>query len=187
MAIPAAPWRPALSSRHWPGQPYSAGQDAADWGDRPRTKTLDKSVYDFEIGVFLCNNGLYGGQGLWTYEDRLAVAKTGLRAWIFDAEQDFNNIDYVEEQIKAFKEAGYSDQWIEENLRLTCFPSELFYYWGESDHSTTRINYWYFGDGEIYYGSDCHIDENGQLVYDSKVMPGGTYTVEARGSQPLRY
>ena len=23
------------------GQPYSAGQDAADWGDRPRTKTLD--------------------------------------------------------------------------------------------------------------------------------------------------
>ena len=164
------------------GQPYSAGQDAADWGDRPRTKTLDKSVYDFEIGVFLCNNGLYGGQGLWTYEDRLAVAKTGLRAWIFDAEQDFNNIDYVEEQIKAFKEAGYSDQWIEENLRLTCFPSELFYYWGESDHSTTRINYWYFGDGEIYYGSDCHIDENGQLVYDSKVMPGGTYTVEARGA-----
>lgn len=164
------------------GQPYSAGQDAADWGDRPRTKTLDKSVYDFEIGVFLCNNGLYGGQGLWTYEDRLAVAKTGLRAWIFDAEQDFNNIDYVEEQIKAFKEAGYSDQWIAENLRLTCFPSELFYYWGESDHSTTRINYWYFGDGEIYYGSDCHIDENGQLVYDSKVMPGGTYTVEARGA-----
>ena len=139
-------------------------------------------VYDFEIGVFLCNNGLYGGQGLWTYEDRLAVAKTGLRAWIFDAEQDFNNIDYVEEQIKAFKEAGYSDQWIAENLRLTCFPSELFYYWGESDHSTTRINYWYFGDGEIYYGSDCHIDENGQLVYDSKVMPGGTYTVEARGA-----
>lgn len=37
--------------------------------------------------MFLCNNGLYGGQGLWTYEDRLAVAKTGLRAWIFDAEQ----------------------------------------------------------------------------------------------------
>ena len=132
--------------------------------------------------MFLCNNGLYGGQGLWTYEDRLAVAKTGLRAWILDAEQDFNNIDYVEEQIKAFKEAGYSDQWIAENLRLTCFPSELFYYWGESDHSTTRINYWYFGDGEIYYGSDCHIDENGQLVYDSKVMPGGTYTVEARGA-----
>lgn len=65
------------------------------------------------------------------------MAKTGLRAWIFDAEQDFNNIDYVEEQIKAFKEAGYSDQWIAENLRLTCFPSELFYYWGESDHSTT--------------------------------------------------
>ena len=98
-----------------------------------------------------------------------------------DGEQDSNNVESIAQYTQIMTELKGAD-WAKENIRLTGYPSEIYAYWGESDHSTTRINYWYFGDGEIYYGSDCHIDENGQLVYDSKVMPGGTYTVEARGA-----
>ena len=170
------------------GRPYSNDQDAMTWGSSERTKTLDKTVYDFTIGTFLCNNGLFGGPtggyNLWTDEDRAAIAETGLRAWIFDAEQDFNNIKAVEDQTKAYKEAGKTDEWIAENLRLTAFPSELFYYWGESDHSTTRINYWYFGEPKngrgIFYGSSCNV-EAGLLYYNPKTEIGKTYQITTRG------
>ena len=171
------------------GQPYTNDQDAMTWGSSERTKSLDKTVYDFTIGTFLCNNGLFGGPtsgyDLWSDDDRLAVAKTGLRAWIFDAEQDFNNIDAVEKQTSAYKEAGMDDDWINENLRLTAFPSELFYYWGESDHSTTRINYWYFGEPRngrgIYYGSSCDVLPGGILNYNEKSKIGSSYEIITRG------
>lgn len=171
------------------GQPYTNDQDAATWGSSERTKTLDKNVYDFTINTFLCNNGLFGGPtsgyDLWNDDDRLAVARTGLRAWIFDAEQDFNNIDAVEKQTSAYRTTGRSNAWIAENLRLTAFPSELFYYWGESDHSTTRINYWYFGEAKngrgIYYGSDCDIVDDGVLTYGTKSELGGSYQITTRG------
>ncbi len=170
------------------GQPYTNDQDAMTWGSSERTRTLDKDTYNFTIGTFLCNNGLFGGPtsgyALWTADDRLAIAKTGLRAWIFDAEQDFNNINAVEEQTAAYEKAGMDDAWISENLRLTAFPSEPFYYWGESDHSTTRINYWYFGEAKngrgIYYGSDCDVVD-GVLTYDEKTAIGDTYEVVTRG------
>ena len=162
------------------GQPYSAGQDAPTWGSAPRTHKLDKSVYDFTIGTFLCNNGLLGGQGLWTDADYDAVAKTGLRAWCFDSEQDFNNIDNAAKLEASFKKLGVSDEWIAENLRISCFPSEMFYYWGESDHSVTRMNYWYFGEGQVYYGPDMNIVD-GQIVYNTKLNPGDKYEVQCRG------
>ncbi len=40
--------------------------------------------------------------------------------------------------------------WAAENVRLTGYPSELYAYWGESDHSTTRLNAWYFSDSAFY-------------------------------------
>lgn len=37
--------------------------------------------------------------------------------------------------VEAAKAIGYDDEWIRENIRLTAYPSELYSYWGESDHS----------------------------------------------------
>ncbi|MDD6212577.1 MAG: PHB depolymerase family esterase [Clostridiales bacterium] len=161
------------------GQPYTTNQDAPIWGSSPRDHQLDKTVFDFEIGTFVCNNGLLGGQGLWTDADRKAIAKTGLRAWCFDSEQDFNNIDFRAALVEEYKAIGYSDEWIEENLRISCYPSELFYYWGESDHSVTRMNYWYFDD-ELYYGPDLQVVD-GEIVYNTKLNPGDKYTTLNRG------
>ena len=108
------------------------------------------------------------------------IAQTGMKVWIFDGEQDTNNIDTYTKYVEAAKAIGYDDEWIRENIRLTAYPSELYSYWGESDHSTTRINGWYFDDA-AYYGPDLQIVD-GQIVYNTKLNDGDTYTLKARGA-----
>ncbi|MCL1809422.1 MAG: hypothetical protein FWG42_06645, partial [Clostridiales bacterium] len=152
------------------GRPYN--------GPHLRGALLDKKVYNFNIGVFLCHNGSLGTS--WTADDRDAVAATGLRAWAIDGEQDSNNITNAANYAQSLKRAGYDDAWIEDNLRLTGLSSEMFYYWGETDHSATRLSYWYFAD-EPFYGPDYEI-VGGKLVYNSKLEPGDTYTLLARGA-----
>ncbi len=73
------------------------------------------------------------------------------------------------------------EDWVLENIRLTAFPSELFYPFGESDHSVTRLNAYYFADVS-YLGPNLEIDENGNIVYLNKLNDGDTYTLLARGS-----
>ena len=143
------------------------------------TNQLDKSVYDFEIDAFICQNGMFG-RGVYTEADYQAIAETGLKVWIFDGEQDTNNIDTYSAYVAAAEAAGYDEAWIAENIRLTCYPSEIYAYWGESDHSTTRINGWYFDDA-AYYGPDLTMVD-GEIVYNTKLSDGNTYTVQARGA-----
>ena len=143
------------------------------------TNQLDKSVYDFEIDAFICQNGMFG-RGVYTEADYQAIAETGLKVWIFDGEQDTNNIDTYSAYVAAAEAAGYDEAWIAENIRLTCYPSEIYAYWGESDHSTTRINGWYFDDA-AYYGPDLTMVD-GEIVYNTKLSDDNTYTVQARGA-----
>ncbi|MDD6211974.1 MAG: hypothetical protein PUB22_02325, partial [Clostridiales bacterium] len=70
--------------------------------------------------------------------------------------------------------------WIKENVRLTGYTSDIYYYWGESDHSTTRMQGYYFAF-EAYYGPDLYIDDNGEIVYTKKLEDGDTYTLQCRG------
>jgi|GEM_PF-1397627 len=163
------------------GQLYTTNQVAGNWGDMPRDHRLDKEVYDFTISIFLCNNGTLGGEGLWKEADYDAVAKTGLRVWCFDSEQDFNNITTTARYAASLTKAGYSDEWIEENLRLTAYPSELFYYWGESDHSVTRLNYWYFLN-HPYLGPNLKV-VNGEIIYSEVLQSGNTYELQCRGER----
>ena len=143
------------------------------------TNQLDKSVYDFEIDTFICQNGMFG-RGVYTEADYQAIAETGLKVWIFDGEQDTNNIDTYTAYVAAAEAAGYDEAWIAENIRLTCYPSEIYAYWGESDHSTTRINGWYFDDA-AYYGPDLTMVD-GEIVYNTQLSDGDVYTVLARGA-----
>ena len=155
--------------------------DPAEQGmgtEKSNIKKLDKNVYDFIINTYICQNGTFGGN-LWddAAGDWNKIAATGLRAWIFDGEQDTNNIDNFAKWKQALKANGFSDS----SARLTGLTSNLYYPWGESDHSTTRINGWYFGN-QAYYGPSLHIDEQGRVVYDQKLNDGDTYTLEGRGA-----
>ena len=148
------------------------------WGG---TAKLDKSLYDFTIDTYLCNNGDFG-RGMmgtvWDEDDLKVIAATGMRAWIFDGQQDTDNIERRLLYVNALKGAGYNDAWIEENVRLSGYPSEIYYHWGESDHSTTRVNYWYFAD-EPFWGPDVKVSEDGELVYGTKLSKGDTYKLDS--------
>lgn len=96
--------------------------------------TLDKDEYDFTIDAYICNNGTFGSG--YDEADWAAVAATGLKVWAFDGEQDTNNVETIATYSKIMTELKGAD-WVKENVRLTGYPSEIYSYWGESDHSTT--------------------------------------------------
>lgn len=161
------------------GRPYSPKEQAMGYLGA-KDKTLDKSVYDFTVDTFICQNGSFGGNGIYDVagEDYKAVAKTGLKVWCFDGEQDTNNIETVAAYKQAVADTGADVT--DDEIRLTGYTSDIYYYWGESDHSTTRMNGWYF-DNAAYYGPDLSIVDN-QIVYNTKLDDGDTYTLLCRGS-----
>ena len=69
--------------------------------------------------------------------------------------------------------------WVKENVRLTGYPSEIYSYWGESDHSTTRINAG-TSTNDAFYGPDLKIVD-GEIEYNKKLSDGDTYTLDCRG------
>ncbi len=142
------------------------------------------STYPDLINTLIINNGSMGTgiagkqmfEGVWTEDEWMEAANNGISIWAFDGEQDTDNQDTYHTAISYYKKAGWSDEWIAENIRITGFPSELYYYWGETDHSTTKMTYWYFFD-EPYSGPDVKI-EKGELVYNSKLNVGDTYQLK---------
>lgn len=144
------------------------------------------ATYPGLINTLVLNNGSMGTgiagknmfEGAWTEKEWKQAAKSGISLWAFDGEQDSNNKDTYKTAVSYYKAAGWSDEWIAENIRLTGFPSNLYYYWGETDHSTTKMTYWYFFD-QPYYGPDCKI-EDAKLVYNSKLNVGDTYQLKGR-------
>ncbi|UWX54596.1 hypothetical protein NYZ99_17225 [Maribacter litopenaei] len=144
------------------------------------------SAYPGLINTLILNNGFMGGgiagkamfEGTWTATEWENAAKNGLKMWIFDGELDTNNLANYQKPQEVYKAAGWSDAWVADNIRLTEFPTHLYHYWGETDHSTTKMTYWYFFD-EPYYESDVTI-KKGELVYNTKLAPGDTYQLKGR-------
>lgn len=143
------------------------------------------TAYPGLIRTLVLNNGSIGsgtpGGAMftpWTEEEWQTAAYHGIRIWAFDGELDTNNIESYQTATSYYQAAGWSDAWIAENIRLTGFPTELYYYWGETDHSTTKMTYWYFYDNP-YYGPDCEVGD-GELVYNSMLEPGDTYQLWGR-------
>lgn len=170
-------WASALVIKALAGQPYNPINQQMGTPE-PATTKLDKSVYNFTVTTYICNNGYFGH--FYDESDWDAVAATGLRVWSFDGEQDtfdsFPNIG----KYRAIMEKLKGKEWADENVRATGYTSEIFYPWGEVDHSVTRINGWYFANA-AYYGPDCSIDEGGNIVYATKLEDGATYKLKGRG------
>ncbi|HYQ56993.1 MAG TPA: hypothetical protein VEP89_06560 [Draconibacterium sp.] len=144
------------------------------------------STYPGLINTLVLNNGSMGNgiagaqmlSGGWTDKEWQDAANNGLSIWAFDGEQDTDNIDIYKKAIDQYKKAGWSDEWIAENIRLTGFPTNLYFYWGETDHSTTKMTYWYFFD-KPYYGPDAEIT-NGELIYNTRLKSGDTYQIQGK-------
>ncbi len=142
------------------------------------------ATYPGLINTLILNNGSIGSgiagksmfEGVWTDKEWQDIAKYGTSIWAFDGEQDTDNKDNYQRAVSYYKAAGWSDDWIAENVRLTGFPTNLYHYWGETDHSTTKMTYWYFFD-EPYYGPDARIVD-GKLVYNSRLREGDTYQLK---------
>jgi hypothetical protein len=144
------------------------------------------ATYPGLINTLILNNGSMGNgiagarmfEGVWTEKEWMEAARNGLSIWAFDGEQDTDNKENFETAKACYQAAGWPDDWIADNIRLTGFPTGLYYYWGETDHSTTKMTYWYFFD-QLFHGPDAHIG-NGELVYDSRLEPGDTYQLRGR-------
>ena len=160
------------------GQAYNPQNQKKDAG-LEETSTLPEGKYDFTIDAYICQNGTFGYS--YDEEDWAAIAATGLKVWAFDGEQDSNNVESIAQYTQIMTELKGAD-WAKENIRLTGYPSEIYAYWGESDHSTTRINGWYFDDA-AFYGPDLEIVD-GQIVYNTKLSDGDTYTLDCRAALP---
>ena len=145
--------------------------------DYEETKMLDKTVYDFTVSTYICQNGSFGFG--YDEEDWAAVADTNLKVWAFNGEQDTNDIDNITKYTQLMTEKNGAE-WAKENVRLTGLTSDLFWPLGESDHSVTRINGWFFAD-EAYYGPDLTVQTDGTLVYGTKLRDDDTYTLQCRG------
>lgn len=167
------------------GAHYNPKQQEAGWSGE-LDKVLDKSVYNFDIDTYICQNGTFGGnigttgEAQFNEEAWKAVTATDLRVWAFDGEQDTDNIATIQDYRERQAAAGKDQAWIDENIRLSGYPSQLYYPWGESDHSTTRMNGWYFADS-AFYGPDLTIGEDGGIQYHTKLSDGDTYTLECLG------
>jgi pimeloyl-ACP methyl ester carboxylesterase len=144
------------------------------------------ATYPGLIKTLILNNGSMGTgiagkemfSGAWSAGEWETAARNGLHIWAFDGEQDTDNIDNYRSAVSCYKSAGWPDQWIADNIRLTGFPTQLYYYWGETDHSTTKMTYWYFFDAP-YYGPDAII-QAGKLVYQSRLKKGDAYQLKGR-------
>ena len=163
------------------GQAYNPKNQIKD-GNYSEDQYLDKKVYNFNVDCFICQNGSFGYQ--YDEEDWKAICDTNLKVWAFNGEQDTNDIPNIDTYTKIMMNK-YGEDWSKENIRLTALPSELFYPFGESDHSVTRINGWFFADTG-YLGPDLTIDENGKITYLTKLKDGDTYTILARGNGSLK-
>ncbi len=159
------------------GQAYSPKNQIKD-GDYIEDRYLDKELYNFNIDCFICQNGSFGYQ--YDEDDWKAVSTTNLKVWAFNGEQDTNDMPNISKYSEMMIEKN-GENWAKENIHITALPSELFYPFGESDHSVTRINGWFFAD-EGYLGPDLTIDENGKIVYLNKLNNDDTYTLLARGN-----
>lgn len=168
---------------------YKADQEAITLTGNSRGTVACNTIaatYPGLINTLVLNNGGMGTgiagkrmfEGVWTDQEWQNAASSGTSIWVFDGEQDTDNKENFQKAISHYKEAGWSEDWISDNIRLTGFPTGLYFYWGETDHSTTKMTYWYFFD-KAYYGPDAKI-VGGELVYNTRLKKGDTYQLKGR-------
>ena len=130
-------------------------------GNSNGTGICSQTMRDFPelVDVFICNNGWIGDgprqniidKDTWPEESLQEIAQEGIAIWVIQGEQDplANPIDSLKSYqalIPYYQDAGWSDEWIAENLRISAFKSYKFEEWGVNDHSCVKMSSWYYID-----------------------------------------
>ena len=83
----------------------------------------------------------------WSDEDIQAIVDNGICFWVLNGEQDFMadptyGLHSLEMMKELYKEAGYTDEWIKDNLRSSMYKDWQFSTWGVNHHSCIKVTSW---------------------------------------------
>ena len=86
----------------------------------------------------------------WTADEVNAVVNNGVALWMFNGETDGDNPAAQQDVIKVtkdlYRQAGKNEEWIDLFVRASGLQSWKFKYWGETDHSVTKVVAWNYLD-----------------------------------------
>ena len=112
---------------------------------------------DLIAGLVECNGNLGGratadavdgtlansSLGSWTEAEVQAMIDNEVSVWMFNGETDGDNPaaqqDVIEIVKDLYREAGQTEEWIDEHVRASGLQSWKFKAWGETDHSVTKV------------------------------------------------
>ena len=81
--------------------------------------------------------------GTWSEEEVQAMIDNEVSVWMFNGETDGDNPaaqqDVIEIVKDLYREAGQTEEWIDEHVRASGLQSWKFKAWGETDHSVTKV------------------------------------------------
>ena len=81
--------------------------------------------------------------GTWSEEEVQAMIDNQVSVWMFNGETDGSNPaaqqDVIEIVKDLYRQAGQTEEWIDEHVRASGLQSWKFKAWGETDHSVTKV------------------------------------------------
>ena len=81
--------------------------------------------------------------GSWTEAEVQAMIDNEVSVWMFNGETDGDNPaaqqDVIEIVKDLYRQAGQTEEWIDEHVRASGLQSWKFKAWGETDHSVTKV------------------------------------------------
>ena len=81
--------------------------------------------------------------GTWSEEEVQAMIDNQVSVWMFNGETDGSNPaaqqDVIEIVKDLYRQAGQTEEWIDEHVRASGLQSWKFKAWGETDHSVTKM------------------------------------------------
>ena len=88
-------------------------------------------------------NSSFGG---WTLREIGALIDNGVACWMFNGETDGTNAGVAQDTYRVladlYAQAGKSEKWIYNHVRISGLQSWKFKAWGETDHSVTKVVAW---------------------------------------------
>ena len=180
-------------------------------GNSNGTGICSQTMRDFPelVDVFICKNGWIGDgpnrtifTETWPEESLQKIAEEGIAIWVIQGETDplanpINSLKSYQGLIPYYQEAGWSDEWIADNLRISAFKHYKFEEWGVNDHSCVKMSSWYYIDepyldvykdedplevGETYHMEDARNEEVQQFEYVTYAESISDWALNVAGS-----
>ena len=119
--------------------------------------------------------------GSWTEAEVQAMIDNEVSVWMFNGETDGDNPaaqqDVIEIVKDLYREAGQTEEWIDEHVRASGLQSWKFKAWGETDHSVTKVV------------ASCYLDAPYTVVWEGQadLSVGDNYTYSGQEESYEKY